>query len=216
MLSFYAYAQKQPQVYKSYWNNENKFIINHLVLSTDSTFFDFSSCECGEAYYGRGTWRIKGKMLYLKGWDSTRAFPRSQITLLEGEANDSVTIAAYDYFSRPIKYLSLGLITHDTTEFEPEYRAADTLGKLKISKKDYRGFFLVYESKDNTGLRGKDTPYQDFEKNTREVVIRINYAGSGFNGEPIPFTYPSQSFRIKKDRLYGKGNRPIFVINPQR
>src|SRR5687768_641015 len=156
MLSVYkAFAQTQPTVFKSYFNNEDRYIIDNLILSTDGLFFSFASCECGKEYYGKGRWQIKGNKLYLQGFDSTKAFPRSKINFIKGQPTDSVTIRAFDYFGKPMTSLLLGLIYKDTSNSPfPEF--VNKEGKLTIFKKDYSGFYLIYEARDASGLLNKD------------------------------------------------------------
>ena len=138
-----VFGQKKPEVYKDFWNNEDKFIINHLVLSSDSLFFNLGSCECGKEFYGKGKWRMKGNTLYLYGFDSTKAYPNSSVKVINGGPGDSVIISAYDYFSKPMKGLMLGLIYNDTTKFETSYEFVDSSGTLIVSKKKFGGFYLL-------------------------------------------------------------------------
>ena len=134
LTAFFTFAQEQPGLFRSFINNEDRYIIDNLILSTDGLFFSFASCECGKEYYGKGTWQIKGNKLYLQGFDSTKSFPNSKIKVITGQPTDSVTIRAYDYFGKPMTSLLLGLIYKDSSESPfPEF--VDKDGKLTVSKR---------------------------------------------------------------------------------
>lgn len=205
-----TFAQTKPTVYKSFFNNEDRFIVDNLVLSTDGLFFSFASCECGREYYGKGTWKIKGNKLYLQGFDSTKAFPNSKISFTKGQPTDSVTIRAYDYFGKPLTSLLLGLLLKDSLQ-SPIYEFVDKNGKLTVSKKDYSAIYLIYEASDASGLLKKDDYYYFFTPQTQEITIRIDFAAAGLDREPVPFNYGRQTFTIRNGNLYGKGKKPIFV-----
>lgn len=214
MIVSHVYSQKLPQVYKSYWNNEDQYVINNLILSTDGIFFQHSSCECGKEYYGKGTYQIKGDKLYLHGFDSTRAFPRSKIDYIKGEAvDDSVTITTSDYFGKPMTNLLLGLLEKDSAIY-PFYEFVDKQGQFKLSRKDYSGFFLIYEEQDGSGIVDKSTHHYFIDNGIKEVCIHIDFAAAGFDRQPIPFNFGKQVFRIKNGKLYGKGNKAIYVTSP--
>lgn len=207
-----AFGQKQPTVYKAYLNNEDRFITNNLVLSSDGLFFSFASCECGKEYYGKGKWQIKGNNLYLSGFDSTKAFPHVMVDKINADSViDSVTIKAYDYFDKPIKSLMVELIYNDSSRFLTMPQTVDKTGKLTISKKSYSGFYLIYEARNETGmLRKKDYQYS-FNKNTKEIVIRIDFAAAGFDRQPVSFDYGSKTFRMGNRKLFGKDGKTAFV-----
>ena len=208
-----TFAQKRPTVYKSYFNNKDPFIINNLVLSTDGFFFYFTSCECGKEYYGKGKWQIKANQLYLQGFDSTKVFPQSTISYIKGGPTDSVIIRAFDYFGKPIKSLLLGLLDKDSSVSRfPEF--VDKEGKLTISKKDYSGFFLIYEARAATGLLKKEDYHYLFDEQTKEIVIRFDFADAGFDSEPILTNYGKHTFTIRNGHLYGRGEKPAFVTTP--
>jgi hypothetical protein len=123
-FSIVTFAQKKPAVYKSYFNKEDRFIIDNLILSTDGLFFSFASCECGKEYYGKGKWQIKGSKLYLNGFESTKAFPHAKVEKMNAYSpTDSVTIKGFDYFGKPLKNLLVELIYRDTSSFQsmPEF-----------------------------------------------------------------------------------------------
>ena len=201
-----TFAQTQPTVFKAFLNNEDRFIIDNLILSTDGLFFSFASCECGKEYYGKGKWQIKGNKLHLEGFDSTKAFPNSKISFLKGQPTDSVTIRAYDYFGKPMTSLLLGLIYKDSTESPfPEF--VDQEGKLTVSKKDYSAFYLIYEASDASGLLNKENYHYFFDKQTKEIIINVDFAAAGFDRQPIPFNYGNQTFTIRNGDLYGKGKK---------
>jgi hypothetical protein len=205
-----TFAQTKPTLYKSFFNNEDRYIVDNLILSTDGLFFSFASCECGREYYGKGKWHIKGNKLYLQGFDSTRTFPNSKVSFIKGQPSDSVTIRAYDYFGKPMTSLLLGLIYKDSTESPfPEF--VDKEGKLTIAKKDYSAFYLIYESRDASGLLNKESYHYFFDQETKEMIIHVDFAAAGLDREPIPFNYGKKTFTIRKDKLYGKGKTPAFV-----
>lgn len=211
LITCVTFAQQQPAIFKSFRNNKGIFIIDNLILSSDGLFFSFASCECGKEYYGKGKWQIKGNKLYLKGFDSTMAFPNSKINFITGQPTDSVTIRAYDYFGKPITNLLLGLVYQNSTKEQFHFEFVNQEGKLIVSKKDYSGFFLIYETKGTPSLSGKENPYYFLDKHTKEVVINIDFAAAGFDRTPIPFNYGKQVFTIRHGNLYRKGRTPAFV-----
>ena len=211
LFSDAVFGQEKPEVYKSFWNNNDKFIINHLVLSSDSLFFSLSSCECGKEFYGKGTWRMKGNTLYLYGFDSTKAYPNSSVKLINGEPSDSVIITAYDYFNNPMKDLILGLIYNDTTKFETSYEFADSLGRIMVSKNKFGGFYLLYEARgENIWIKDKN-PYYTFEKKTNEVIINIDFAQAALDRQPVPFNFGIQKLKIKQGNLYSESGKLIYI-----
>jgi hypothetical protein len=216
LVTIVTHAQKQPQVYRAYLDKEDRFIINNLILSTDGVFFQFSSCECGKEYYARGTYQIKGDKLYLHGFDSTQAFPRSKIEYIKGEAvGDSVTITTSDYFGNPMTNLLLGLLEKDSSIY-PFYEFVDNQGQFKLKRKDYSGFFLIYEEQDGSGIVDKSTHHYFIGNGIKEVRIHIDFATAGFDRQPIPFSFGKQVFKMKDGKLYGKGNKPVYITNPYR
>jgi len=207
-----TFGQKQPTVYKVYLNNEDKFIIDNLILSSDGLFFSFASCECGKEFYGKGKWQIKGNKLYLNGFDSTKAFPHAKVEKKNANTpTDSVTIIAYDYFDKPIKNLAVELVYNNKVNFHTTPQFFDETGKLKISKKEYRGFYLIYEAKDETGLLEKRNYNYSFEQNTEEIVIHIDFAAAGFDRQPMPFNFGSKTFTVSNHKLFGKDAKIAFV-----
>ncbi len=205
----YIFAQVKPHIYKEYINNDDHFIIDNLILSSDGLFFSFASCECGKEYYAKGNWKIKKKKLYLDSFDSTLAFPNSKISFINSNPTDSVTISGFDYFGKTMTGLMIGLINKDSS-INVFYEFVDNSGKLKISKKDYAGFFLIYEMREPTGLMASKDIFYFFKADTKEVLVQIDFAEAGFDREPITFKYPNKVFRLKSGGLYGKGNKPLF------
>jgi hypothetical protein len=207
-----AFAQKRPTVYKAYLNNTNRFIIDNLILSSDGLFFFFTSCECGKEYYGKGKWQIKGKKLYLRSFDSTKTFPNATVDKISVDSpTDSVTIKAYDYFGKPMKSFMVELIYRSSSNFQSMPQFFDKTGKLTIAKKDYSGFFLIYEARDETGFLKKNEYSYSFDKDTKEIIIQIDFAAAGFDREPIPLNYGNKTFIITDRKLLGKNGKTAFV-----
>lgn len=205
----FAFPQGKPYIYKQYINNDDRFIIDNLILSSDGLFFSFASCECGKEYYAKGNWKIKKNKLYLDSFDSTLAFPNSKISFINSQQTDSVIISGIDYFGKPMTSLLLGLIYKDST-ISRFYEFVDNSGRLKISKKEYIGFFLIYEMREATGLLANKDYYHFFGPDTKEALIHIDFAAAGFDREPVTFKYPNKVFRLKSGGLFGKGSKPVF------
>jgi hypothetical protein len=207
-----AFAQQRPIVYKTYLNNQNKFIIDNLILSSDSLFFFYTSCECGKEYYGKGKWHIKRNKLYLDGFDSTKAFPNATVDKIDAdEPTDSVTIKAFDYFGKPTKNFVVELIYKNTSSFQSMPQFADKTGNLTVSKKEYSGFFLIYETQDETGLLRKNDYHYRFDENTKEIIVHFDFAAAGFDRKPIPTNYGRKTFIIGNRKLLGKRGKTAFV-----
>ncbi len=207
-----AFAQQRPVVYKSYLNNQNKFIIDNLILSSDSLFFFYTSCECGKEYYGKGKWHIERNKLYLDGFDSTKAFPNATVDNINADNPvDSVTIKAFDYFDKPMKSFMVELIYKNASSFQAIPQFADKTGRLTVSKKDFSGFFLIYEAQDETGLLRKNDYHYGFEENTKEVIVHFDFAAAGFDRQPIPTNYGHKTFIIGTKALLARGGKTAFV-----
>jgi hypothetical protein len=206
-------AQFRPSIYKEYQNNEDQFITNNLILSSDGLFFNFSSCECGKAYYAKGTYQIKGKKLYLSGFDSTLSFPHSKIELKAGkDLSDSVTITSSNYFNQPLSVLMLGLINKDST-LNPFYEPVDKQGRIHVSKKDYIGFYLPHEMQADSGLVDQSKLFHFFEAATYEAHVHVDFVDVDFV-RPIAFNFGNQTFKMRKGKLFGKGKKPLFNTSP--
>jgi hypothetical protein len=206
LLTFKTYSQTNRKIFQSFLSNDDKFIIENLVLSTDHIFFSFASCECGKEYYGKGTWQIKGNRLYLFGFDSAKAIPRAKIRFTKKQITDSVTIIAFDYFGNPMRSFLLGLVYNDSlNKLSQEFVNGN--GKLTVSKKDYSGFYLLHE------MWAPDlynNNYHFFDAETTDISIRFDFASAGFDRKPIPFSYKERVFIIRNGNLYSQENKLIF------
>ena len=211
---FIASAQ-QPRPIKYFIAAEDQWCTNYITLGSDSTFFYSGSCESGTVAVAKGKWTKKRRRLKLVGFDSTSSYPKATITTKKGNTSNEVLITATDYFGAPFSHLVFGLIRHgDTSIQNPAYFQSDSLGKLIVSRKDFCGFYLIYQ------FHAPQFPLPDliqtytFE-NTDEINIQINFAASaGLDRGVILRNFGVISFTEKRNGLYFKKRRAYSIDLP--
>ena len=189
---------------KSYFSKDDIRCSNFLVLANNGIFFYAGSCE-DDVALSKGYWRIKGHKLYLKGWDSLKSYPKVRVDLLRGDTTESIKITATDYFGKPFNTLALELIAPN--DFR-DYKLPDSLGQFKVSKKDFKGFFIYFQS------GHKDSKFYAFENNLTEVRIHIDFASqAGLDRPAFEHPFGKWTYLIKGNILYSKEGELIYKEN---
>src|SRR5688500_6525291 len=102
-----AFSQTTPKLISWYYrDNQFPFGIEHLSLSSDGIFFFTISSESGQCLLAKGNWRKKRNTLILHSWDSTLAYPKPKIDLINESGKDTIIITAVDYFNMPFDGLT--------------------------------------------------------------------------------------------------------------
>jgi hypothetical protein len=200
-------AQDFPKLYKWYYrDNGFPFGIEHLTLSSDGIFFYTVSSESGKCFLAKGTWKQKGNKLYLIGFDSTLAYPKPKVEFVKG-SDSLLVITALDYFNKPFDGLTIGLLTPDTKNlYDGEYTFADSLGKFKVDKTKYSGFFFIYQWY-NSDASLYDTTIQSYKitKDINGINVYLPIASAGALDRGISLiNFGAQTFKIRDKGLRRK------------
>jgi hypothetical protein len=207
-----CYGQKTANIYRTYTGEDNFFFGEGLTLGTDGIFFFSRSCECGTERYGKGTWKIKGDKLYLNGFDSVQAFPQSKVEQIEGDTSGNVLLTATNHFGLPMRGLTVALLRNGRTDGDAAFFYTDSTGKLLVDKKDFMGFYLIYECHSSIVNIGDTLKYYLFSPKAKQYNIHIDFADAGFDREPIAFNYGRKVYTIRRNKLLYK-SKVLFTLD---
>lgn len=205
-------SMHKPVVAYRYINNTDKMIYKSLTLSDDGVFFAYTNCECGTERFTKGKWKIEGKYLYLNSLpdSSYSIYPKIE-TFSSKVSNDSIDIYFTNYFNEPVNASILAYKYKDTA-FKPTRLDFDTLGHIKISKKEYSGFMMEYD------------PYREFQEgekvgvsfidsNISMIKIKAAFDFASYDRQLIQENLGKIKYKIVKDNLYTVDGEVAYGLN---
>lgn len=201
----------KPIVLSSYVNNTDKMIFKSLTLSSDRVFFAYSNCECGTERFTKGKWKLEGDYLYLNSLPKSAYSIYPEIKkIYYKEPSDSVDIIFSNYFDQPISASILAYKQSDSL-FNPVRLNFDSLGHIRLSKKEYSGFMMEYDPYREFSV-GEDVGTSIVDTRISKICIKADFDFASYDRQLIQENIGNIRYKRVGDKLYTEEGKLAYEL----